>query len=163
MYSNFINLLIVFSYFPGEGGAAAPQNPPVFFLLSKSPDHICHSRSAQLNKSFGFINFWGSFWLPTRGFIIIGRWNRCTGQLTMEETLTSWKRQLHDSVFLHSFAGQLLKIQALLKVHFLRKYQMLLRIGYISRRNPTGLIAFFFSTVAIFPWRWSDLPKSKVC
>ena len=62
----------------------------------------------------------------------------------MEETLTSWKRQLHDSVFLHSFAGQLLKIQALLKAHFLMKYQMLLRIGYISRINPTGLVAIYF-------------------
>ena len=46
--------------------------------------------------------------------------------------------------FLHSFAGQLLKIQALLKAHFLMKYQMLLRIGYISRINPTGLVAIYF-------------------
>jgi len=62
-----------------------------------------------------------------------------------------WKRHWQagrdsymTAFFLHSFAGQLLKIQALLKAHFLMKYQMLLRIGYISRINPTGLVAIYF-------------------
>ena len=103
---------------------------------------MLHQGSAQLNKLLGF-RFLGLS-LPAGGFLISVRFTRCEGQLTIGRDIDSWNRQQNDSVLHTPSLVVNYIIQALLKAHFLRKYQMLLRIGYISRINPTELVAIYF-------------------
>jgi len=70
--------------------------------------------------------------VPTRGYIIIVRLNRCEVQLTIGRDIDSWNRQPNDSVFYTPSLVINYIIQALLKAHFRMKSKMFLRIGFIS-------------------------------
>jgi len=91
---------------------------------------MLHQGSAQLNKLLGY-RFLGLS-LPAGGFIIIVRFTRCEGQLTIGRDIDSWNRQPNDSVFYTPSLVINYIIQALLKAHFRMKSKMFLRIGVVS-------------------------------
>ena len=91
---------------------------------------MLHQGSAQLNKLLGF-RFLGLS-LPAGGFIIIVRFTRCEGQLTIGRDIDSWNRQQNDSVFHTSSLVVNYIIQGLLKAHFHMKCKLFLRIGFFS-------------------------------
>ena len=91
---------------------------------------MLHQGSAQLNKLLGF-RFLGLS-LPAGGFLIIVRFTRCEGQLTIGRDIDSWNRQQNDSVFHTPSLVVNYIIQALLKAHFHMKCKLFLRIGFFS-------------------------------
>ena len=91
---------------------------------------MLHQGSAQLNKLLGF-RFLGLS-LPAGGFLIIVRFTRCEGQLTIGRDIDSWNRQQNDSVLHTPSLVVNYIIQALLKAHFHMKCKLFLRIGFFS-------------------------------
>ena len=91
---------------------------------------MLHQGSAQLNKLLGF-RFLGLS-LPAGGFIIIVRFTRCEGQLTIGRDIDSWNRQQNDIVLHTPLLVVNYIIQALLKAHFHMKCKLFLRIGFFS-------------------------------